>query len=122
MLDPELEFDGARPTQYLRLESLPGPQDPWRAAEGRSSTLGHTLSLKFSEKVLEDQAMLDVWFGGAELVFLRIPHSAVSPDYPSVHVGREKAGKELERLASRGEVIGSAKARTRRISVFAHHM
>ena len=26
----------------------------------------------------------------------------VLPDYPSVHVGREKAGKELDRLASRG--------------------
>ena len=94
MLDPELEFDGARPTQYLRLESLPGPQDRWRAAEGRSATFGQALWFKFCEKVLEDQTMLDVWFGGAQLMCTENPPSAVLPDYPSVHVGRETARKE----------------------------
>ena len=68
MLDPELEFDGARPAEYLRLEPLPGPQDRWRAADGRSAALGQTLSLKFSEKVLGDQTMLGVWFGGVHLI------------------------------------------------------
>ena len=72
-LDPELEFDGARLTEYLRLESLPGPQDRWRAADGRSAAMGHTLPLKFSEKVLEAQTMLDVWFGGAQLICTKNP-------------------------------------------------
>ena len=101
MLGPVLEFDGERLAQYRRLESLPGPQDRRRAAEDSSATLGQTLSLRFCEKAPEDQAMLDVWFGGAQLICPENPPSAVLADYPSVHVGREKAGKELDRLASR---------------------
>ena len=93
-LGPESEFYGERLTQLRRLESLPGPQGRWRAAEDSSATLGQTLSSKFCEKVLEDQTMLDVWFGGAQLICAENPPSAVLPDYPSVHVGREKAREE----------------------------
>ena len=94
MFGPESEFDGERLTQFRRLESLPGPQGRWRAAEDSSATLGQTLSSKFCEKVLEDQTMLDVSFGGAELMCSENPPSAVLPDYPSVRVGREKDRKE----------------------------
>ena len=52
------------------------------------------MSSKFCEKALEDQTMLDVSFGGAELICTENPPSAVLPDYPSVHVGREKDKKE----------------------------
>ena len=48
--------------------------------------------------------MLDDWFGGAQLICSENPLYAVSPDYPSVHVGREKASKELGRPAYRGEI------------------
>ena len=68
MLGPESEFYGERLTQLRRLVSLPGPQGRWRAAEDSSATLGQTLSSKFCEKVLEEQTMLDVWFGGAQLI------------------------------------------------------
>ena len=119
MLGPELEFGGERLTQYRRLESLSGPQGRWRPAEGRSATLGQTSSLKFCGKVPDDPPMLDVWFGGAQLISSENPPSGVLPAYPSGHVGREKAGKELGRLASRGKFVGTAKAGTRRISAFA---
>ena len=88
MLDPELEFGGERLTQFCRLESFPGPRGRWRAAEDRSATLGQTLSLKFRKRVLEDQTMLDVWFGGAQLIctenppfrgFARLSVSACGP-------------------------------------------
>ena len=48
--------------------------------------------------------MIDVRPGGAQLICTENPPSAVSQDYPSVNVGRKEAGKELNRLASRGEV------------------
>ena len=104
MLDPELGFDGERLPHLCRLESFPGPQGRRRAAGDRSATLGQTLSLKFCEKALEGQPTIDVWSGGVQLICSENPPSAVSQDYPSVHVGREKAGKELDRLASRGGV------------------
>lgn len=104
MLDPELGFDGERLPHLCRLESLPGPQGRRRAAGDRSATLGQTLSLKFREKALEGQTMIDVWPGGVQLICTENPPSAVSQDYPSVNVGRKEAGKELNRLASRGEV------------------
>ena len=103
MLGPESEFDGKRLTQFRRLVSLPGPPGRWRAAEDSSDTLGQTatldssdtldspdssdtLSSKFREKILGGQTTLDVCTEN--------PPSAVMPDYPSVHVGREKARKE----------------------------
>ena len=73
MLGPEMEFDGERLTQYQRLETSPGPQDRRRAAEGRSAALGQAWSLRFCEKVLEDQAMPDDWFGGAQLICTENP-------------------------------------------------
>ena len=119
MLGPELELRGERLTQYCRLESLPGPQDRWRAAEGRSATLGQTLSLKSSEKVLEDQTMLDVWFGGVQLMWPRIP----LPWFCQVIRQRMWATRRPVRIWAGwpppGKFIGTAKARTRRISVFA---
>ena len=75
MLGPESEFDSERLTQFRRLQSLPGPHGRWRAAEDSSAALGQTLSSKFCENVLEDQTMLDNWFGGAQLICTEEPPS-----------------------------------------------
>ena len=100
MWGPEWEFGGGRLAEFCRLESLPGPPDRWRAAEGRPATLGQALLLSFREKAPRDPTMLDVWFGGVQPICTENPPSVVSPDYPSAHVGREKAGEDLHGLAS----------------------
>ena len=119
MLGPESEFDSERLTQFRTLESLPGPQGRWLAAEDSSATVGQTSSSKFCENVLGGQTMFDVWFGGAQMICTENPPSAALPDYPSVHVGREEARNKAGRHPG-GKFIGTAKERVRRISAPAH--
>ena len=103
MCSPNSELEGEGLTQFRRLEGLPGPRDKWRTGEVFSAPHGLSSSGRGRRALGVRTEMAAQRFNGAELPLAETPPIAISPDYPSVMEGRQRAAIELNRLAALGK-------------------
>ena len=80
---PDMLSGGKALDKLCLLSSADGPNDRWRAEEGRTAPAGNALSIQACVKVGVDESMTKCWRRGIKLQFRYAPPVAVLQDYPS---------------------------------------